>query len=280
MIDSKVLKYGTDALVMRPLGFLSSSIRRRNIIWALAVRSFQNRFIGTGAGIAWCVMSPLATVLVYWLVFSLGFKATGPKGIPFAVYFMSAFLPWMFVSEALSSSVGAVVANRHLVKKMVFPTEVLPVVEILASTFAHLILLIFTILLLLVHGVVPGWWSLQIVYAYLCAVSLSLAIGWLLAAVNVFHRDVGPSLTTALNFWFWSTPIVWSVDMLPERWLPLLNLNPMLHIVESYRAALLYDRPVWSDASQPLVFWVLVLLLGISGAYVFRRLKPEFADML
>ena len=280
MIDSKVLKYGSDALVMRPIAFLSSSVRRRNIIWALAVRSFQNRFIGTGAGAAWSVISPLATVLVYWLVFSLGFKATGPKGMPFAVYFMTAFLPWTFVSEALSSSVGAVVANRHLVKKMVFPTEVLPMVEILASTFAHLILLIFTILLLVVHGVIPGWWSLQIVYAYFCAVLLSLGISWLLAAVNVFHRDVGPSLATALNFWFWLTPIVWSVDMLPESWRPLLNLNPMFHVVESYRAALLYDRPVWSDASQSLVFWTLVLLLGMGGAYVFRRLKPEFADML
>lgn len=280
MIHSKVLKYGTDALVTRPLGFLSSNIRRRNIIWALAFRSFQNRFIGTGAGVAWSVIPPLATVLVYWLIFSLGFKAKGPQGIPFAIYFMTAFLPWSFIGEALTTSVGAVVGNRHLVKKMVFPTEVLPMVEILASSFAHLILLIFTIILLVVHGVVPGWWSLQIVYAYFCAVSLSLAIGWLLAAVNVFHRDVAPSLATALNFWFWLTPIVWSMDMLPEPWRPLLNLNPMFHVVESYRAALLYGRPVWSDPSQLLIFWTLALLLGIGGAYVFRRLKPEFADML
>jgi lipopolysaccharide transport system permease protein/teichoic acid transport system permease protein len=111
-------------------------------------------------------------------------------------------------------------------------------------------------------------------------VLLSLGIGWLLAAVNVFHRDVGPSLATVLNFWFWSTPVVWSVDMLPEKWRPLLNLNPMFHVVESYRAALLYDRPIWSDASQPIVFWILVLVLGSGGAYVFRRLKLEFADIL
>jgi lipopolysaccharide transport system permease protein/teichoic acid transport system permease protein len=267
-------------MVIRAITFLLSSISRRNIIWALAVRSFQNRFIGTGFGAAWSVISPLATVIVYWLVFSLGFKATGPQGIPFAVYFMTAFLPWVFVSEGLSTSVSAVVANRHLVKKMVFPTELLPMVEILASSFGHLILLGFTILLLLVHGIVPGWWSLQILYAYFCAVSLALGLGWLLAAVNVFHRDVGPSLATVLNFWFWLTPIVWSVDMLPERWRFLLNLNPMFHVVEGYRAALLYNRPVWSDLSQSLVFWILVLLLGIGGAYVFRRLKPEFADVL
>jgi lipopolysaccharide transport system permease protein/teichoic acid transport system permease protein len=132
----------------------------------------------------------------------------------------------------------------------------------------------------LAHRIVPGWWSLQIVYAYACAVSLSLAIGWLLAAVNVFHRDVGPSLTTALNFWFWLTPIVWSADMLPERWRVLVDLNPMSHIVESYRAALLYNEPVWSFATGALIFWSIVISLGLGGASVFRRLKPEFADVL
>jgi lipopolysaccharide transport system permease protein/teichoic acid transport system permease protein len=265
---------------MHAFAFLLSGVSHRSVIWVFAVRSFQSRFIGTGAGAAWSVIHPLATVLVYWLVFSLGFKAQGPNGIPFVVYFMTGFLPWSFVNEALSTSVGTVVANRHLAKKMVFPTEILPMVEILTSTFTHLILLGFTLILLLTQGIEPDWWLLQIVYAYFCAVVLSLGLGWLLAAVNVFHRDVGQSLVTALNFWFWLTPIVWSTDMLPERWRSFLNLNPVLHVVESYRAALLYHRPVWDDPTQLLVFWGIVVGLGFSGAYVFRQLKPEFADML
>jgi lipopolysaccharide transport system permease protein/teichoic acid transport system permease protein len=266
--------------VVRPLAFLLSIIRRRNIIWALAVRSFQKRFIGTGAGAAWSVIHPLATVLIFWLVFSLGFKAQGPQGVPFVVFFMTGFLPWIFVSESLSASTASVVSNPHLVKRMVFPTQTLPIVEILASSFAHLILLGFTLILLFMHGIVPGGWSLQIAYAYVCAVMLTLGLGWLLAAVNVFHRDIGQSLATLLNFWFWATPIVWSLDMIPERWRFLLNLNPMFHVVEGYRAALLYNRPVWSDVGQPVVFWTEALLLGLTGAYVFRRLKPEFADVL
>lgn len=270
----------TRALVRRPLAFAVSTLQRRRIIWAMAVRSFQNRFIGTGFGAAWSLISPLAMVLIYWIVFSLGFKAKGPDGIPYAVYFMTAFLPWSFVSEALSISVGTVVANRHLVKKMVFPTEILPVVEILAATFAHLILFGFTILLLLAHGRIPNGWSVQVVYAYGCAAALSLAIGWLLAAVNVFHRDVAPTLATLLSFWFWLTPIAWSVDMLPARWERWLALNPMLHVVESYRDALLYGRPVWSDARQIAIFWMMVLGFGLCSGYVFRRLKPEFADMM
>jgi lipopolysaccharide transport system permease protein/teichoic acid transport system permease protein len=280
MIADEAQKWVGPALVMGPIAFLLSSIKRREIIWALALRSFQSRFIGTGFGVAWSVISPLVTVLVYWLVFSLGFKARGPQNVPFVVYFMPGFLAWNFVSEALTSSVGAVVANRHLVKKMVFPTEILPMVEILASTFTHAILLGFTILLLLAYGVVPGFWSVQILYAYFCAVTLSLGLGWLLSAINVFHRDVALFLATVLNVWFWMTPIVWSADMLPESWRPFLKLNPMFHIVESYRGSLLYGRPVWSDASQLLLFWILVVLLGTGGSHVFRRLKPEFPDLL
>ena len=163
---------------------------------------------------------------------------------------------------------------------MVFPTETLPIVEILVATVGHLILLAFTILLLFIHGIIPGWGSLQIVYAYFCAFVLCLGLGWLLASTNVFHRDISQSLVTLLNFWFWMTPVVWGIDMIPEKWRPLMLFNPMFHVVESYRNALLYNRPVWADTYQCLIFWIIVSLLCASGAYVFWRLKPEFADVL
>lgn len=252
----------------------------RRAIVSLAVRSLQSRYIGTGGGMIWSIVQPLATVFVFWIVFSIGFKAQGPKGAPFVLYFMTAFLPWHFVNEVLNASANTVIANRHLVKKMVFPTETLPIVEIMAATVGHLILLILTILLLLIHGITPGWGILQIGYAYLCTVVLSLGLGWLLAATNVFHRDINQSLVTLLNFWFWMTPIVWSLEMVPEKWQPLLMFNPMFHVVESYRNALLYNNPIWSDTTQLLIFWAIALLIGIGGASIFRRLKPEFADAL
>ncbi len=261
-------------------GFLATLISYRRVIWVLAVRNFQARFVGTGIGVVWTILNPLATVLVFWLVFSLGFKAQGPSGLPFVLYFMTGLLPWSFFSEALTATTNAIVANQHLVKKMVFPTQTLPVVEIIGATFGHLILLFFTMALLLMHGIMPGWGALQLVYGYLCAVVLILGLGWALAAINVFHRDIGQSLSTVMSFWFWATPIVWDVNMLPERWRPLLNLNPAYHVVESYRAALLYDRPVWQDFAQLSIFWVMALILGLCGAYVFRRLKPEFADVM
>lgn len=252
----------------------------RRVMLSLAVRGFQSRYIGTGGGVVWSIVHPLATVFVFWVVFSLGFKSDGPKGIPFVLYFMTAFLPWHFVSEVLNASANTILANRHLATKMVFPTETLPIVEIITATVGHLVLLAFTMLLLFMHGVIPGLGALQIFYAYLCAALLSLGLGWILAATNVFHRDINQSLPTVLNFWFWMTPIVWSIDMVSEKWQPLLMLNPMFHIVESYRSALLYDHPVWFDMSQLLIFWTIASLIAAGGAYIFVRLKPEFADVL
>lgn len=260
--------------------FCRKLIDYRVAILSLVKRSFQARFVGTGAGVIWIVAQPLATVFAYWMVFSLGFKAKGPDGIPFVVYFMTAFLPWCFFTEALTSSANVVVGNRHLVKKMVFPTETLPLVEILASTAGHLVLLTFTVTMLLLYGIIPGWGILQLAYAYICIVVLALGLGWLFAALNVFHRDIVQSLNIAMTYWFWATPIVWTIDMLPESWRPLMNFNPAYHIVESYRAALLYDKPVSNDLAQLSLFWTMTLLLGFCGAYVFRRLKPEFADMM
>lgn len=254
--------------------------KRREMIWSLAIWSFRNRFIGTSAGALWSVFHPLALVFVFWMVFSLGFRATGPGHLPFVVYFMTAFLPWTFFSEALINSTGSIVSNPHLAKKMVFPTEILPLVEIVAATFSHLLLLAFTLVLLIFHGIIPGWWFLQILYAYFCAATLVLGLGWLFSATNVIYRDVSQSLNTVLNFWFWITPIVWSTEMVPEKWRPILNLNPMTHVVESYRDALLYGRPFWSDPIQVLSFWGWTLTFGFIGAYVFHRLKQEFAEVL
>jgi ABC-type polysaccharide/polyol phosphate export permease len=274
--SAKVRKKTLQAVI----AFGKTLVASRRTMISLAVRGFQSRYIGTGGGVIWSIVHPLATVFIFWIVFSLGFKSEGPNGIPFVLYFLTAFLPWHFVSEVLNTSVNTVVANRHLATKMVFPTETLPLVEIMVATVGHLALLAFTILLLVMNGISPGFGAVQIFYAYLCAVMLSLGLGWLLAATNVFHRDISQSLPTLLSFWFWMTPIVWSVEMVPEKWRPLLMFNPMFHVVESYRDALLYARPVWFDMPQLLMFWAITFLIGAGGAYVFLRLKPEFADVL
>jgi len=267
-------------VIHQVIALLKRIVHYRRSIASLAIRIFQTKFIGTGIGPLWMILQPLATILVFWMVFSLGFKAVGPHGSSFVAYFISAYLPWSYLTETLNSSTNTLLANRHLVKKMVFPTETLPLVEILAASFGHLVLLVITLIFLWLTGTPPSWRLAQLPYAYACLVCLALGLSWLLSAINVFHRDVGQSLAVVLNFWFWATPVVWSVDMLPLAWKPLLNFNPAYHIIEGYRSALLASTSLWDDPTQALAFWSLTISIGAMGAYVFRRLKPQFADVI
>ena len=254
--------------------------RLRGMIYLLAKRDLVSRYVGTLGGPIWAVAQPLATVFVFWFVFAVGFKARGPSNTPFVLYFLAGYLPWLLFTEALNASASSVIANSHLVKKTVFPTEILPLVQVASSTVTHLILLVILMALLAAMGGHLSWTAPQILYYYLCLVSFELGLAWLLASLHVFSRDVGQILVVALNLWFWVTPIVWSPGVLPESVRPLLTLNPMFYVVEGYRNSLLYQIPIWRDPAATLRFWAIVLPCLLSGALVFRRLKPEFADVL
>ena len=260
--------------------FILTLFKNRIAIISLAKHNFRIRYLGTIGGLLWGVLLPIATVFTYWAVFSVGFKATGPNGMPFDIYFIVAYLPWSFLTEVLSASSIVVINNPHLVKKMVFPTEVLPVVEIISATFNHLILFSITIALLVFHGTTFGLGFFQIFYSYLCLVTLALGLSWLLAAANIFYRDIGQILSVVLNFWFWATPIAWSIEIVPIRYQWVMDLNPAFHIINGYRDALLYDTSLWTNMLSLIFFWIFTTVIFILGGYVFRKLKPEFADVL
>lgn len=188
----------------------------KRVIWALAFRNFQARFIGTGAGILWTVVHPLAdgsgvlAGLFAWI------QSQGARRCAFRALFHDGTVA-MELSFGNPGGLGwgAVIGNQHLVKKMVFPTETLPVVEILAATFSHLMLLGCTFALLFLHGIFPGWATLQLAYAYLCGCALTLGSGWALIGdkcLSSRYRTIPPDCTELLVL---GTPVVWDINMLP-----------------------------------------------------------------
>lgn len=262
------------------LAYIKTVQQNRQVIVALAWRAFTGRFAGTAGGFAWMIVQPLVTVVAYWVVFTYGFKVTAAKNMPFAVYFVTGLLPWTMFSDVLSATTNAVSKNGFLVRKVRFPSEVLPLTEIAAATIPHLIFLALTLLVLLGHGYVPGWWILQLPYAFCALFVLSLGFGFLLSALNVLHRDVSQIVPAVTGIWFWLTPLVWHLDMLPPPWRQIAALNPFLHVVEAYRAALIYEHFAWQAPLQTAVFWIMALLLLLLGRQVFMSLKSEFVDVM
>lgn len=263
------------------INFLIGLYRGRRTIRALARRDVLSRYSGTVFRGAWELANPALTLLVFWFVFSVAFKAKGPAGTPFILYFVTGYLPWLFFSESLSRGTQGVVAHSFLVKKMVFASELLPFVYLTSSAINHGLLLLLAGIILLFNGVAITWHWLQLPYYFLTLCAFLIGLQWLLSALNVFNRDLGQGVGVVLNVWFWATPIVWVADgVVPSEYQWLIHANPLVYVVDGYRGSLLYQQPFWVNGVQGLYIWSLSLALALLGATVFRRLKPHFGDVL
>jgi lipopolysaccharide transport system permease protein/teichoic acid transport system permease protein len=265
---------------LAPVGMLGQILRHRAVILALARHDLASRYAGTLGGTLWAFAHPAAIVAVFYFVFAIGFKSQGPSGTPFILWFVCGLVPWFYFNETLLAITNAITGNAHLVKKTVFPTEVLPVVHVISGLFSHLIfLLILGAMLVAFH--VPFFAERMLVVYYLgCAIVLLLGLGWLFSSLQVFFRDIGQGLTIVLNLWFWGTPIVWVQTIMPAKYHWIFFYNPIYYIVEGYRGLLIYPQPRWPGIEQTLWFWALNCMILAAGGYTFRRLKPEFVDVI
>lgn len=267
-------------VVMPLLKFFKRIYKYRLMIKAMALREIQSRYIGTLGGLLWSIIQPLMMILVYWFVFSVGFKVQPAGGVPFIVVFLCGLIPWSMFSEAITTGTNAISANAHLVTKTVFPTEILPIVYIVASLITHTIMLGIFIVVMWFNKISLSFYNLQFLY-YLFGLSVfSLGLGWFLSAINVFYKDVAHIVGVILNMWFWFTPIVWILDMIPPKFQYIIKLNPMFYIVDGYKSSFIYHLPFWRSPKEMVYFWVVCALVFVAGAFTFRKLKPEFAEVL
>lgn len=260
--------------------FIAKLYHYRGVIWAMAVRDLAARYAGSFGGIMWAILHPLALIATYWFVFSYGFKVTGPAGMPFVVYFTTGLVPWLFFSEVLGASIRAVASNAPLIKKTVFPAEILPIVHLVSGSFTHLVLITILCFLTWYYGFGPSFTVVQVIYYYGALSCFVLGLSWLLSSLQVFHRDIGEGMNVIFNLWFWATPIVWSTQMLPKRVMRLLEYNPIFYLVEGYRSSFTKHEVFLTDWRSAARFWLVTGPVLLFGAYVFKRLKPNFPDVL
>ncbi len=268
---------------MRSMSFWGDILHRRYLLKLLTLREIRQQYVGSVLSVAWQVISPLIMILMYWVVFSLGFRVRPSGEVPFALWFATGLSVWTLFAGVVSSSVSSITGNAYLVKKTVFPVQLLPVVKAAVMLSNHGLFLLLLFALIWWQG--PGFsvWFFQAIYYLFCALVLALSIGWLAAALNVFFRDVARLISHIIHLGMWATPVFWDLSMFPEpgRALHLLvSLNPMGYIVQGYRDSFLYAIPLHERLAETAIFWLTMLLLLPSCVYVFKRVRPRFADML
>jgi len=249
----------------------------RELLYFLAWRDIRVRYKQTALGVAWAVLQPLLTMLVFTVF--LGKLAKVPSdGIPYPIFTFSALVPWTFFANGLAQSSTSLVLNANLLKKVYFPRLVIPISSVLSGGVDFLISFLVLVGMMLYYGMPPTMNILCVPLLFALTTVISLGTGLWLSALNVEYRDIRYVVPFLTQFWMFATPIAYPSSLLSERWRLLYGLNPMVGIVDGFRWALLGVATV---PSATLVMSSIVSVgLLVTGALYFRRMERTFADVV
>lgn len=260
--------------------FVALLWRQRRLILSMAGREVRLQYVGSSLGFLWTIIQPVVMITVFWFVFSIGFKAKPLGDVPFVVWLAAGLAPWFFFAEIVNGSTSMVVNHAHLIKRTIFFPQILPLIKILAALVTHGVFLTVLLVLILSQQMPLLFSFVQALYYSTCLMALALGIAWATSALNVFLRDVAHLVAVVLQVGFWLTPIFWDIKMMPERIQMFLKLNPVYYIIQGYRDSFITGVPFWNYPLYTLYFWSVTLVVLAGGAAVFKRLKPQFSDVL
>lgn len=248
----------------------------RELLYFLSWRDIKIRYKQTVFGVAWAIIQPLMTMLVFSIFFGKLAKVAS-DGVPYPIFSYVAVVPWTFFANGLTQSSNSLVGSANLIKKIYFPRLVVPISSVMSGAVDFLIAFVVLLGMMAFYGVQPTlnviWLPLFVLLAFVAA----LGVGLWLSAMNVKYRDVRFAVPFVVQVWMFATPVVYPSSLLPEPWRTLYGLNPMTGVIEGFRWALLGTKTV--PGPIVLVSAVAALALLVSGAYYFRRMEKSFADV-
>ncbi|MBA2778987.1 ABC transporter permease [Billgrantia kenyensis] len=252
-------------------GFVLSSIKNE----------FVTRFARSKLGGFWMILQPLAQVLIYALILSAVLSAKLPgidSQYAYAIYLTAGFLGWMLFSEIINRCLNLFIEQGNLMKKMKFPKITLPTIVVGSALLNNVMLLLAILGVFAVLGHFPTLQILWLPVLTLAMVSLALGLGLVLGILNVFIRDIGQAVPILLQVAFWFTPIVYPINIIPERLQQLLVLNPIYPIIRGYHDVLVFGQA--PHLGQVILIMTVGFLILAFGLFLFRRASAELVDAL
>jgi ABC-type polysaccharide/polyol phosphate export permease len=245
--------------------------RNRELIWALALKELRVRYKRSALGFLWALLNPLLMMIILAIVFSTVMQIAVKQ---YAVFLLSALLPWTFFAQGLSYSVESIVGNGDLLKKIYIGKSVFPVAAVLSNVINFLLSMIPLVLVLLVLRFPFHWTLVYLPVPFLALVMFTLGCGFFCAAAHVFFRDVTHIVQNVLNAWFYVSPVIYSLDFVPPRFHFIFRLNPMLYILNGFRLAIYYGQlPQLGSVVMSLACGFGALAVGY---LLFRRHQDSF----
>lgn len=251
--------------------------QNRDLLWLWTAREVRVRYKQSLLGVAWAVVQPLALTLIFTLVFTK-IVSIDTGDIPYPVFSYAALVPWTLLATSLTFSIPSLVNNMQLVSKIFFPREILPLASIGAALFDFAISFTILLVMLVVFGFPLTPLILWILPMLAIELTLAAGVGLIGAAVIVFLRDVRFVVPLALQVWMYASPVIYPIEMVPEKWRTLYFLNPMAGIIDGYRRVLLMGET--PNIPALAIAAVVSLTLLVVGYLAFKRLEPSFADLI
>lgn len=280
-IGSEALFDHDQVTVIEPqTGWRSLDLRElwayRELLWVLTGRDIKVRYRQTVLGVAWALIQPLATMLLFSLVF--GRLAKIPSdGLPYPIFVYAGLLPWTFFAGAISSSSNSLVGQQHLISKVYFPRLIIPLSSIGTGLIDFAISSSILLVMMTWYGIGWSFNLLAVPLLILAVVFIALGVGTFLSALTVTYRDFRYVIPFMVQFWMYATPVVYPASLFPEKWQWLLYLNPMAGLIEGFRSAFL-DRPF--DVAGIAISMAVATALFLLGVMYFEKMERRFADII
>jgi lipopolysaccharide transport system permease protein len=273
-------------LVIEPTrGLASLQLRAlweyRELLGFLVWRDVKVRYKQTALGVAWIVLQPVISVLIFTVIFGILLEAPS-NGVPYLIFAYAGLLPWNYFAGSLTRSSQSLVGNANLISKVYFPRMIIPTSGVVGGLVDFAVSSVVLGVMMIYYRIPLTVNVIWLPFFLLLAMATALGFGLWLAALNVRYRDINYLVPFLVQIWMYVTPVLYSAVLIPERFRWLLALNPMTGVVEGFRWSLLGGSMVETAAPGPL-FWVSVgiaLAVLITGAVYFRNTERTFADII
>lgn len=263
------------------MDFIKTVWKNKKLISQLGKNDFRNRFANTSLGSIWGFLQPFVFMMMYVIVFQFIFKQSGPEGAPYVVWFMPGMAMWMCINDGIIGASGAIRGYSYLVKKVVFPVDVIPIISLLANSFVALFLFVISAIVCVCFGFTPN--VILAIYTIIAAYCFLISVTRFTSAVATLVPDFLNLLGIFMQLGMWATPIVWDISMLANHHTitRFMECMPFTYLVTAYRNSFMGGNIVTQGHGiYTLIFWIITIAMYTWGNYIFKKSKKDFADVL
>lgn len=262
--------------------FIKTLIKNRRLAFQLGKNDFKNRFASTSFGAIWGFIQPFIFMMTYVIVFQFILKSNASGDYPYIVWYLPGMAMWMFLNDAILNATNSIRTYSYLVKKVVFPVDIIPVISLTSSSIVGMFLIAISAIVCLIFGYIPN--ILMLIYYIIAAYLLIIAFTRFTSAVTALVADFGQFFSIFMQLMFWLSPIMWNISMLSGHpvLMKVVKAMPFSYLITGFRQTFTHEPNLMFESFGLYtgVFWVVTILLFIWGNYIFKKNKKDFADVL